>query len=109
MRKWVGRFRKIAETFDNSLLDKWVAREAATPEGETPPVIIGVVRGRFTFPESVLYPCLPIRHTKYGLLYVSEGETVATAAEALLAIRQGATIDAVHTVELAPAEKSDAC
>lgn len=47
---------------------------------------------KFSFPETELYPCLPVNSTR-GLQYVLEGESYCTGPELLLAARAGATIE----------------
>lgn len=47
---------------------------------------------KFSFPETELYPCLPVNSTR-GLQYVLEGESYCTGPELLLAARAGAQIE----------------
>lgn len=58
---------------------------------------------KFSFPETELYPCLPVNSTR-GLQYVLEGESYCTGPELLLAARAGATIEVLscniwHTLD----------
>ena len=46
----------------------------------------------FSFPDSVRYPCLPVRTDQYGLFFPSEGESYATAPEIALALSLGASV-----------------
>jgi hypothetical protein len=48
--------------------------------------IMGYARVVFRFPSTALYPCLPMRHEKYGLIYPLSGESYATAPEIILAM-----------------------
>ena len=47
---------------------------------------IGYARVVFRFPAGTQYPCLPMRHENYGLIYPLSGESYATAPEIILAI-----------------------
>ena len=53
---------------------------------------IGCADVTFRFPDTCLYPCLSIRHEKYGLIQPLEGRTVATIAELNLALKMGAEL-----------------
>lgn len=57
---------------------------------------------RFKFPDNTLYPCLSVRHDKYGLIQPLEGRTVATLTEVHLAIHQGAKIEYIEAFVLFP-------
>lgn len=104
------KIRKAATKIDNRLVDKWYQtwqeakenNDTAIEQVITP----GFARVRFKFPEGTQFPCLPIRHEKYGLLYVLEGETTVTASEIVLALDAGATIESLTSVEL-PIEYDD--
>ncbi len=97
------RLRQLTKVVDNSLIDSWQQRvtEACSVGSDVIEsfLIPGFALVRFEFPEGTLFPCLPVRHPVYGLVYPLEGETYATAAEILLAIEIGASIEALASVE----------
>lgn len=104
------KIRSAARVVDNRLIDKWYTawREAKKAHDDAVEKILipGFARVRFKFPQETQYPCLPIKHEKYGLLYVLEGETTAPASEIILAIEAGATVEALTSIEL-PVEKDE--
>ncbi len=53
---------------------------------------IGCADVTFQFPYTCRYPCLSMRHDKYGLIQPLEGRTVATIAELNLALKMGAEL-----------------
>lgn len=53
---------------------------------------IGCADVTFRFPDTCLYPCLSMRHDKYGLIQPLEGRTVATIPELNLALKMGAEL-----------------
>jgi hypothetical protein len=67
----IEKLEKAVENFDGSSL------------------LIGCADVTFQFPDTCLYPCLPIRHEKYGLIQPLEGRTVATIPELNLALKLG--------------------
>ena len=98
------RIRKAALVIDNRLIDKWHKTWLSAKElGDTNIerfIIPGVARVRFDFQGKTAYPCLPVPHVKYGLIFPMSGETVATAPEIMLALDAGAKIEALSSVEL---------
>ena len=106
--------RYEATVTDNRLVNGWLTawrdaklhpknKEGATPQGDIYQfleqfAIPGFARVRFKFPEGTRFPCLPVKHYRYGLLYPLEGETVATAPEIMLAMETGADIRAVTSL-----------
>lgn len=93
--------RYHATVIDNSLLKRWQAMSHSDTQWNPESYMIpGFARIRFTFPKSVIYPCLPIKHSRYGLIFPRSGETVASAPEILLAVSAGAKIEAIASVEL---------
>jgi len=109
--KKAGAGRRISKVqIDYRLVNKWYAAwQDAQKSGDTSiekMIIPGFARVRFNFqpdktkPPVTQFPCLPIRHEKYGLLYVLEGETTATATEIILAMDVGAKIEPLTSVEL---------
>lgn len=53
---------------------------------------MGFARVEFEFPNSIRYPCLPVRNEVRGLLFPLRGTSYATAPEIELALGQGAMI-----------------
>ncbi|MDF1814833.1 MAG: DNA polymerase [Verrucomicrobiales bacterium] len=53
---------------------------------------IGFARVTFSFPNSVSYPCLPVRTEEDSLLFPLNGESYVTAAEIRCAVKMGAEI-----------------
>lgn len=102
-RKHAEKIRDKATVCNNELINKWLLRwDRAQDENAdlTEKLSIpGFARIRFKFKDDTQFPCLPVRHKAFGLLYVLEGETVATAAEIILAIKAGAVINALTSVE----------
>ena len=98
------KIREMATVYDNRLIDKWyTAWKTAERTNDTSiekVQIPGFALIRFKFPPDTQYPCLPIKHHKYGLLYVLEGETTATASEIILALEAGAEIQSRTSLEL---------
>jgi len=96
--------REVATCYDDTLVKGWVLRWKKAQQDPKHPlnhhVLVGFARVKFAFPESTLYPCLPVRHLRFGLLYPLRGESVATAAEILLALEMGAKLDVIASVEL---------
>lgn len=103
-KKISWRIREKASVYDNRLVDSWYRRWKTAKLNSDDPIekvsIPGFARIRFKFPLDTQFPCLPIRHEKYGLLYVLEGETTVPAAEIMLAMEAGAEIKALTSVEL---------
>ncbi len=96
--------RDALVVFDDRLIKRW-QRFSDLPSARGQSVldrclIPGFARVKFTFPSTVQYPCLPVRHFRYGLLFPRSGETVATASEIMLALQMGAKIKAITSVEL---------
>lgn len=95
--------RNKTRVINNSLIDKWYKHWNKLKEiGDnlvehflTP----GFARVLFEFPKDTEFPCLPIRHERYGQIYVLKGETSATAIELMLAKDAGADIKAITSVE----------
>ncbi|HBM7653917.1 TPA: hypothetical protein LZ308_000347 [Enterobacter cloacae subsp. cloacae] len=52
----------------------------------------------FRFPDTVRYPCLPVRTDQYGLFFPLMGESWATAPEIALALSLGAEIAIQHGI-----------
>ena len=92
------RIRQLCEEHDNSLLEDVAERARGLQPGEG--VIPAFFRVEFAFPETTLYPCLPVSHEHYGLIYPYEGETCVSASEVLLALEAGAEIRCLWSVEL---------
>lgn len=97
-RRLAGRVRQICERPDNSLIEDWLKRCRVGLLGRC--LIAGFAKIRFSFPDEMLFPCLPVSHEKYGLVYPLSGETCVTAAEVVLALEAGAHINCLWAVEL---------
>ncbi|HHX8207846.1 TPA: hypothetical protein ACVNYE_004195 [Enterobacter hormaechei] len=54
--------------------------------------VMGFALVSFRFPDTVRYPCLPVRTDQYGLFFPLMGESWATAPEIALALSLGAEI-----------------
>lgn len=70
----IEKLKKAVECFDGSFL------------------LIGCGDVTFRFPNTCLYPCLSMRHEKYGLIQPLDGRTVATIPELNLALKMGAAL-----------------
>ena len=110
------RIVEKALVFDNSLIDEWYVRYKTDTAAERC-IIPGFARVRFAFDVKVVdgvevkkdekdgdyipcYPCLPVPHPSYGLIYPIEGDTYATVPEIMLALDAGCHIKAMESVEL---------
>lgn len=61
----------------------------------------------FRFPDTVFYPCLPVKdESGRGLVFPREGETWASAPELWLALQLGAQIDLVMPMLVQPTKNS---
>lgn len=103
------KIRDEAAVVDNRLIDKWRAELKVPQNSADISLIPGFAKVRFSFLDEhgkaiTQYPCLPVRHQKYGLLYYQEGQTVAAAPEIVLALELGAKIEALTSLEL-PVER----
>lgn len=76
----------VLEVHDNSFIEEWYER-SKNIDSENVTGIVGFVDVEFVFPPEVIYPCLPVKHDKYGLIYPLEGKTLATASEVVLAMQ----------------------
>ncbi|EIR4563773.1 hypothetical protein LW302_000294 [Salmonella enterica] len=63
--------------------------------------VMGFALVTFRFPESVLYPSLPVRTDQYGLFFPLSGESWATAPEIELALSLGADMT-IHNGIIVP-------
>lgn len=63
--------------------------------------VMGFALVTFRFPESVLYPSLPVRTDQYGLFFPLSGESWATAPEIELALSLGAEMT-IHNGIIVP-------
>lgn len=110
-KKTAWTIRAEATVTQNKLINRWWKQwEKAKLENDRSVekiIIPGFARVRFKFPQKTQFPCLPIRHERYGLIYALEGETTATATEILLALEMGAKIHALTSLEL-PIKKDEA-
>lgn len=98
------RIREAALDVDNRLINKWHRAWAeAKSNGDSRVerfIIPGIARVRFDFQGTTIYPCLPVPHRYYGLIFPMRGETVATAPEIMLALEAGAKVESLSSVEL---------
>ena len=103
-KEYVKKIEQQVVRYDNRLIEKWKKIWENAQQGGNNFIdkiaIPGFAKIHFKFPPDTLFPCLPIRHRSFGLLYVLEGETIATAAEILLALEAGAEINALTSAEL---------
>lgn len=60
--------------------------------------VCGFAQVRFRFPDSVRFPCLPVRAGSRGLYFPLTGESYCTAPELALAVRLGADIELIQGV-----------
>lgn len=60
--------------------------------------VMGFAQVQFTFPESVRFPCLPVRTDAYGLFFPLSGISMATAPEIELALALGAKLTINHGI-----------
>jgi len=104
------QIRDCAAVVDNRLISKWYElwqKSKQVKESNCIKFLIpGFARVRFRFPAGTLYPCLPVREQRYGLIYPLEGETTVPAPEIMLALEAGAQIDALTSLEL-PVERDE--
>lgn len=102
-KKQSWEIRKIIYDHDNSLIDEWYNRWKTEMQSEDPHkewlAIPGFARIFFRFPHDTCFPCLPIWHEKYGLIYPLEGTTVVTAVEIILALDAGCEIKALESIQ----------
>ncbi|EHP0861475.1 hypothetical protein KNZ39_003027 [Escherichia coli] len=63
--------------------------------------VMGFALITFQFPETVRYPCLPVRTDQYGLFFPLSGESWATAPEIELALSLGADMT-IHNGIIVP-------
>lgn len=101
-KKRAARVLSAMTVVDNQLVEKW-SRHSLKERDEfgvnvDSYAILGCAYVRFNFPEGV-EPTLAISHQEYGLQYVREGETLATAIEIVTAMEAGADIEALYSVE----------
>lgn len=102
--------KKKARVIDNTLINKWfelwerykMKDYAALEEYLIP----GFAQIYFEFEKGTEFPCLPVSHPDYGLIYPLKGKTTATASEIILAMANGAEIKAYASIEL-PTERND--
>ncbi len=98
------QIREKTIVYDNRLVNSWHHRWTKAKETKDDSIekisIPGFARVHFKFPPDTQFPCLPIRHPEYGLLYVLEGETTVPATEIMLAMEAGAEINALTSFEL---------
>jgi len=115
------RLREMSVVFDNSLIDSWYERWNSNLNNEyfvaERYIIPGFAKVRFAFDLKIVdgkevakvvtkgdhltrYPCLPVSHPRYGLIYPLRGETFVTASEIMLALDAGCVIKALTSVEL---------
>ena len=104
-RRLAQGIRKICERPDNTLIEEWMDR-SRNASAETC-LIPGFAKVRFSFPGDCRFPCLPVPHEKYGLVYPIEGETCVTASEVVLAMDAGARVEGLWSVEM-PVEVDEA-
>lgn len=74
----------ISEVRDNRQVKKWY-KQSKSLHPDNLSTIVGFADIEFVFPPEVLYPCLPVKHEKFGLIYPLEGKTLVTATEIILA------------------------
>lgn len=105
--KSVDRKRLLEQALvvDNTLLNEWYSRWNISDEAAKRYIVPGFARIMFDFTEvdgtpKTLYPCLPVAHPSYGLIYPLKGETYATHPEIMLALDAGCTVKALESVEL---------
>lgn len=105
------QIRDKVTVIDNRLISKWhgLWQKAKQDKGSNNIekfLIPGFARVRFRFPAGTLYPCLPVKDQRYGLIYPLEGETTVPAPEIMLALEAGAQIEALTSLEL-PVERDE--
>jgi hypothetical protein len=81
--RWAQVRKEIPGMFGKSIGLGWDLNEFPTIARSQ---IIGFARVVFEFPTTTMFPCLAVRHEKYGLIYPLTGETYATAVEVILAL-----------------------
>jgi hypothetical protein len=59
---------------------------------------LGFAWVRFSHPEAVCYPVLPVRHERLGLVFPMEGESYCTAPEIEVALNLGCKIEVLHGI-----------
>ena len=99
-KKTSWAIREKASVVDNRLINKWHKRWKTGDTTIEQVLTPGFARIRFKFPKDTQFPCLPVRHKEYGLLYTMKGETVVPAAEIILALEMGAILEALTSLEL---------
>lgn len=98
------KIREMAQVENNALINKWYKTwTTARAKKDTRPeryIIPGFAHVRFDFKGKTQYPCLPVIHPKYGLIYPQRGECTVPAPEIMLAMEAGAEIHALTSLEL---------
>jgi hypothetical protein len=74
----------LEEVQGNDFIDRWYTQSKSI-DADNVTSIVGFVDVEFIFPSEIMYPCLPVKHDKYGLIYPLEGKTLATASEIIFA------------------------
>jgi len=109
-KKTSRTIRTKATVINNELINRWYEKwntaKRNNDDSIEKVIIPGFARILFAFPEGTEFPCLAIRHERYGLIYTLEGETVATSNEIMLALDAGAKIEALTSLEF-PIEKDE--
>jgi len=120
------RLRTKALVYDNSLVDSWYERWNSRDDNNDQVaerfIVPGFAKVDFAFDKKMvdgkevvidaaeeyvpLFPCLPVPHASYGLLYPLRGVTFATAPEIMLAMDTGCLIKVIESLEL-PVVMSD--
>jgi len=100
-KKYSKKIREKAVLYNNKLIEKWKQRWDQARQGNSDWIVSvsipGFAKIRFKFPPETQFPCLPIRHKAFGLLYPLEGETVGYTQAELVSM----TIDQISTPEKA--------
>ncbi|WP_370598776.1 DNA polymerase [Plesiomonas shigelloides] len=90
----------LAGAYTTGLLDILQPDYTSVRLSHEPTDFVGHVMGfalvKFTFPDSVRFPCLPVRTEQYGLFFPLSGVSWATAAEIELAVALGAELEIQH-------------
>ncbi|MEA3513805.1 MAG: hypothetical protein U9R37_09410, partial [Campylobacterota bacterium] len=70
----------------NDMINRWYEQKNYINENSVT-TVIGFANIEFVFPKEIKYPCLAVKHEKFGLIYPLEGKTLSTAVEIIFAMQ----------------------
>lgn len=83
---------EVTECKGSQILEDWCSRansinikECLQSDTTNISTIVGFADVSFKFPDTLNFPCLPVKHEQYGLIYPLEGRSFVSAIELILA------------------------